>query len=264
MIAVSRRIAVGLALLAGFIITPFGSPTATADPIGNCTTTTGTIVAVDFAHWGGPIVRGCGVNSATGYALLQAAGFTTAGDRHDGAGFICRLGNGAFNGGAQYPTAAQDACIVTPPATAYWSYWLAPAGQNTWSYSPRGAATEVPKPGEVEAWVFGATNTAGTSGGPTFSPASVRAQYTAPPATSAPAGSTTSSTQRSTAPIDGFDQRACLDVVRSPDDQRRDHDDDNHSDDGSELLRRRHRHRGHRACPGPGPRPNPRSSPRRS
>ena len=66
-------------------------------------------------------MRGCGLHPSSGYALLHAAGFSTVGDNHDGPGFICRIGNGAFAGGAQYPTPAEDACILTPPAAAYLS-----------------------------------------------------------------------------------------------------------------------------------------------
>jgi hypothetical protein len=160
------------------------APGASAAPISQCTPHSGTIVAVDFEHWGGPIVRGCGVRQRSGYDLLHAAGFTTAGDQHDGPAFICRLGNAAFHAGTQYPTPGQEDCVLTPPAAAYWSYWIAPAGQNHWTYSQLGAMGEVPKPGEVQVWIFGGTNIAGThgSGVPKFSPAALRA-HDPPPAT---------------------------------------------------------------------------------
>jgi hypothetical protein len=180
--AVAAALFVAVGVLGAALGIGFGVGAAGADPIGNCTTSAGTIVAVDFAHWGGPIVRGCGVNQPNGYALLHAAGFTTTGDNHDGPAFICRIGNRAFAGGTQYPTPAQDPCILTPPASAYWSYWRAPAGQSTWSYSSGGAMSTVPKPGEVELWMFGGTNLDGTSGSgvPAISPDSVRAHNTAP------------------------------------------------------------------------------------
>jgi hypothetical protein len=107
--------------------------------------------------------------------LLHDGGFTTAGTQHDGPAFICRLGNAAFHGGTQYPTPDQEGCVLTPPASAYWSYWLAPRGQNSWTYSQLGAMSEVPKPGEVELWQFGATNVAGTEGRPTVAPETLRA-----------------------------------------------------------------------------------------
>jgi hypothetical protein len=159
------------------------APGAFAASIGRCTPHSGTIVAVDFAHWGGPIVRGCGLRQRSDYDLLHAAGFTTAADQHDGPAFICRLGNAAFHHGRQYPTPAQDDCVLTAPAAAYWSYWIAPAGQNHWTYSQLGAMSEVPKPGAVELWTFGATNIAGTrgSGVPAFTPATLRAHNPPPP-----------------------------------------------------------------------------------
>jgi hypothetical protein len=132
---------------------------------------------VDFAHWGGPIVRGCGIDQPSGYALLHASGFTTAGDAHDGAAFICRIGNRAFRDGTAFPAPSEDRCTATPSTSAYWSYWLAPAGQNTWTYSPVGPMGDVPRPGEVELWMFGSTDIGGTrgSGVPRFPPSKLRA-----------------------------------------------------------------------------------------
>ncbi len=148
---------------------------ASAAPLGSCSRSHGTIVAVDFAHWGGPIVRGCGVGKHSGYALLHAAGFTTAGDEHDGPAVVCRLGDAAFHHGTQYPTPNQTGCVQTPPTTGYWAYWVAPRGTNHWAYGPLGAMGDVPRPGEVELWIFGATNVAGTHGTavPMFSPSTL-------------------------------------------------------------------------------------------
>lgn len=155
----------------------FGRPgTAAADPIEQCTATSGAIVAVDFTHWGGGVVRGCDAHPTTGMNLLHAAGFTTTGTEHDGPAFICRLGTGTFNSGTQYPTPAEEPCVNTPQATAYWSYWIAEPGQQAWSYSRFGAGTQKPRPGEVEAWVYGGTDIGGTSGAPGFTPDSVRAK----------------------------------------------------------------------------------------
>lgn len=189
----SRLVPAGAMLLllsCGVSLQPFVLAPATADPIGSCTATTGTIVAVDFAHWGGPVVRGCGVGQPSGYALLQAAGFSTAGDNHDGPGYVCRIGNEAFQRGTQYPTVENEKCIVTPPVAAYWSYWLAPAGQDTWTYSARGATSDIPRPGEVELWTYGGTDVTGAAGSgvPTFNPDSLRAHNTAPEGGTVPSG----------------------------------------------------------------------------
>ncbi|MFC8823819.1 prenyltransferase/squalene oxidase repeat-containing protein [Streptomyces sp. NPDC057137] len=147
---------------------------AAADPIGDCTATTGAVVAVDFGDWGGDVVRGCDTTLTTGMELLHDGGFTTTGTVHDGPGFICRIGHDSFKGGAQHPTPADEACRLTPPADAYWSYWLAPVGQDHWTYSPLGALSQRPKPGEVQAWVFGPTDIGGSTGQPSFTPAEIR------------------------------------------------------------------------------------------
>lgn len=153
---------VALILLGAFATLTSGCiVTVGTTPIASCTSTTGVIVAVDFTHFqSGLIDRGCDTNITTGLGALRAAGFTTAGDTHDGAAFVCRIDN--------EPTPAQDPCIQTPPTTAFWSYWHANAGKNTWTLSSLGAASYQPKPGSVDAWAFGAEKP------PSFSPAQVR------------------------------------------------------------------------------------------
>lgn len=141
-------------------------PAATAAPIDRCSTTQGTIIAADFGHWGGPIIRGCGVQ-ANGqpdpdpYTLLHDGGFTVT--YVNGEPFVCRIGNAAFHGGTQYPTPDEDHCVVTPPASAYWSYWTAAPDATSWHYA---TMTEKPIVGGVSLWTFGATSTDGTQGAP--------------------------------------------------------------------------------------------------
>ncbi|MFF3093037.1 prenyltransferase/squalene oxidase repeat-containing protein [Streptomyces cyaneofuscatus] len=153
-----------------------GAAPAAADPIEQCTSTVGAIVAVDFGPFGGGVVRGCDTTPTTGFELLRDGGFTTEGTQHDGPGFICRIGNGTFNSGKQYPTPAKEACVLTPQVTAYWSYWIASPGQASWSYSPLGAMARKPQAGDVEAWVYGGTDVGGTTGRPAFTPDDVRAK----------------------------------------------------------------------------------------
>ncbi|WP_432129455.1 prenyltransferase/squalene oxidase repeat-containing protein [Streptomyces sp. bgisy082] len=163
------------------------APPAGADPIERCTRTTGAIVAVDFGRWGGPVVRGCDTTPTTGYELLHSSGFTTTGTGHDGPAFLCRIGNKSFAKGKEYPTPAEEDCVLTPQATAYWSYWIASPGQRKWTYSPLGAMSRTLKPGDVDAWVFGATDIGGTRGRPSFTPDEVRAEGGDPPAPGDPA-----------------------------------------------------------------------------
>jgi hypothetical protein len=198
-------------LIAGTIIAAAPPASAAAEPTGDCTTTSGVIVAVDFAHFGGPVLRSCGSTPTSAYTLLNQGGWHTTGTEHDGPGFICRIGYAGYHGGAQYPTPSQQACVLTPPTSAYWAFWYANPGQRSWNYSQTGAIAVKPEPGSVELWVFGGTSSGGTSGSavPTVSPASLRAQNTRRPGTvhhrvqqhrtTAPAGQTTPAGQATTA-----------------------------------------------------------------
>jgi hypothetical protein len=186
----ARVAAVILAIIASMAGAAVASPPAAAAalPMGDCTTTSGVVVVVDFAHWGGPVLRSCGSTPTTGYTLLNQGGWDTAGTEHDGPGFICRIGYAGYDGGTQYPTAAQEPCVLTPPASAYWAFWYAGPGQDAWNYSQAGAMSYHPAPGSVELWNFGGTSLNGGSGSavPTFSPASVRARNAAPPGAGRP------------------------------------------------------------------------------
>ncbi|MEO6701362.1 MAG: LPXTG cell wall anchor domain-containing protein [Jatrophihabitantaceae bacterium] len=189
--AAATRLLAGLALIVATVLGGAGSAAATAVPIGQCTTSSGVVLAVDFSHWGGPLLRSCGTTPTTGYQLLNQGGWHTQGTVHDGPGFICRIGYSGYQGGAGYPTS--DPCQNTPPTSAYWSYWHANPGQSGWTYSQAGAANYSSAPGSVEAWTFG-----GSGSSPGFTPDAVRAQNSSPaggpssapaPHTSAPAGS---------------------------------------------------------------------------
>ncbi|WP_412101994.1 hypothetical protein [Kitasatospora purpeofusca] len=157
-----------------------GPAAASPLPIEECTTTSGVVLAVDFSKWGGPLLRSCGTTPTTGYVLLNQGGWRTTGTGHDGPAFICRIGYSGFQGGKQFPTPDQEKCVLTPPATAYWSYWHADPGQNDWSYSQLGAMSYQPKPGSVDLWIFGGTNIEGTEGRPSVSPDTLRAHNTTP------------------------------------------------------------------------------------
>lgn len=176
-----------LALAAGALAATTGQAAAAPRPIGQCTTRSGAVLAVDFSDWGGPILRSCGTTPTTGYELLNQGGWRTTGTGHDGPAFICRIGYSGYKGGKQFPTPAQDDCVLTPPATAYWSYWHADPGENTWEYSQLGAMLYKPKPGSVDLWIFGGTNIEGTKGRPTVSPDQLRARNSRPTGGKAPA-----------------------------------------------------------------------------
>ncbi|MFJ3839639.1 hypothetical protein ACWGHI_08640 [Streptomyces sp. NPDC054912] len=168
----------------GLTVTAFAATAAPAgaapQPMSRCTTSSGVVLAVDFSRWGGPVYRSCGTTPTTGYELLNQGGWATTGTGHDGPAFICRIGYSGHQGGRQYPTPEQDDCVLTPPASAYWSYWHANPGQNTWEYSQLGAMLYKPKPGSVDLWIFGATNIEGTQGRPTVTPDQLRAKNARP------------------------------------------------------------------------------------
>ncbi|MFJ9245604.1 hypothetical protein [Streptomyces sp. NPDC101776] len=178
-----RRAVHGIAAL-GLTAAAFAATTAPAaadpQPMGRCTTTSGAVLAVDFSHWGGPILRSCGTTPTTGYELLNQGGWSTTGTGHDGPAFICRIGYSGYQSGRQHPTPSQDDCVLTPPASAYWSYWHADPGARTWQYSQLGAMLHRPRPGSVDLWIFGGTNVEGTEGRPTVTPDRLRAHNTQP------------------------------------------------------------------------------------
>ncbi|MEV0392077.1 hypothetical protein [Polymorphospora rubra] len=141
-----------LVLTAGLTI---AEPAPRAAYAAACTGTTGVTVVVDFTALGGSIeVRCAPGDPATGLAALQGAGFAVTGTARWGLAFICRLDG--------LPTAATEPCVNTPPASAYWSYWHAPAG-GSWSYSTLGATSYNPAPGTVEGWSFGSGAAPGIS-----------------------------------------------------------------------------------------------------
>lgn len=173
--------ATALLVLVGSGLTFLGVTPAAADPFGDCTATKGAVVAVDFGPFGGPVERGCDTTPTSGYELLHEGGFGTTGTEHDGPAFICRIGSGAFDSGKQYPTPDKESCVLTPQATAYWSYWTASRGQDDWTYSQYGAMDRKLKDGDVDAWVYGGTDVGGSTGQPTFTPDDVRAGGTTTP-----------------------------------------------------------------------------------
>lgn len=110
-------------------------PTASAAPTP-CKSTEVTVIVVGQG-------TGCARAGLTGAGALEDAGFTLTRVQTQ-PGFICRI-NGA---------PANDPCVRTPPATAYWSYWHAPLGGD-WTYSNWGADNRTAPAGTVEAWAFG-------------------------------------------------------------------------------------------------------------
>lgn len=139
----TRLSARAAAVVAGALALPvLGAAPATA---ATCSTSDGVSVVVDF---GGRIKTGCAAGDpASAWAALQASGFWVEGTQRFPTTFVCRVDG--------FPAPAQEACIQTPPASAYWALWSAPAG-GSWSYSTQGAATLNPAPGTAIGLAFGA------------------------------------------------------------------------------------------------------------
>jgi hypothetical protein len=169
-----------------------------------CAGVSGVTVVVDFASLGGGVTVACAPSDPTsGIAALKSAGFTA--ETVYNSAFVCRL-NGK-------PTPEQDKCAVTPPVSAYWSFWHAKPG-GTWNYSSLGADSYDPGPGTVEGWAFGAgkppsiappalvTRPAPTTPAPkaTTRPAPPSAASTPPPATSTSTVQTTTPSPSPTTP----------------------------------------------------------------
>ena len=150
---------------------------AGADPVADCSTTVGVVVAVDLSPWGGAVERGCDATPSTALAALQAD-FSVDGTAQYGDAFVCRIDGD--------PTVDQTPCTSTPPASASWSFWYADAGSASWTYATEGASTFRPQAGSAEAWTFGAAGTV-----PGFAPAAVRATNTSPAAGGGPGATTT-------------------------------------------------------------------------
>jgi hypothetical protein len=146
--------ALAAALVALAALSPASSP-ATAAPAtpsgaveaphtGACTHPDGVTVVVDFAAFGGGVaVRCAGWPVDSGYDALRRAGFQVT-DTQRYPGLLCRIDG----------LPADQACVVAPPASAYWGYWHARRGGD-WTYSSQGAGTREPTPGSVEGWAFG-------------------------------------------------------------------------------------------------------------
>ncbi len=156
---------------------------AGAAPAVHCST--GVVVVADFAPWGGDINSVCDATlPANASEALVAARFHPTGvAAYGGLNFICQIA-----GDPPHVT-----CASTPPANAYWSFWYADAGSDTWTYSPLGPESLEPRAGSVEAWVFGSN----TGAGP---PASFPSPNALRTATGRASGTTTTSTQPASSP----------------------------------------------------------------
>lgn len=165
------------------------APTATALTTwysGVCTgpdALTGTTVVIDFQQLNGnggvaaPTITRCSRNTTgvtrTGLKALQDAGVSVTGTQRWGLAFVCRIAGRPsatetlpITGNPTY----KEACVNTPPAAAYWSYWWANGTGTTWTYSSSGASGRNAVPGGFEGWSFSLNKTASTNPVPRVTP----------------------------------------------------------------------------------------------
>ena len=139
---VARFVAVCALLLAACFTG--AAPASAAE--GACPAGGGVTVIVDFGDLGPGVATRCAPGTpANGIAALQEAGFEVAGSQKYGLAVACRIDG--------KPGPDVESCTGMPSATAYWSYWHAPAG-GTWQSSQEGAQTAKPVPDGFEGWSF--------------------------------------------------------------------------------------------------------------
>ncbi|MGI9579500.1 MAG: hypothetical protein ACR2OH_14980, partial [Microthrixaceae bacterium] len=133
------------------------APARSAASAGPCPDDSGITVVVDPGDLGGPVqVRCVPQSAANGIEALAMADFEVDATVRF-SGFVCRIDGRPAN----------DRCVNTPPATAYWSYWVADRG-GPWCYSDLGAAVRGPVRGTVEGWSFSRSGTEGAPRSGTF------------------------------------------------------------------------------------------------
>ncbi|MFC4056211.1 hypothetical protein ACFOY4_41555 [Actinomadura syzygii] len=145
---------------------------------------TGVTVVIDFQELDGnggtaaPTITRCSPNASpgtqrTGIKALQDAGISVTGVAQWGLAFVCRLQSRPaatesipITGNPSY----KEACVITPPGSAYWSYWNATGAGTTWTYSSYGALNRNVVPGGFEGWSFSLNKTATTNPPPGVTP----------------------------------------------------------------------------------------------
>lgn len=131
---------------AGLTVLGISSPASAA----TCSTASGVSVIVDFKQLGGGIQGTCvaGGGGQRASSLFPTAGFPIDYVQSQ-PGFVCRVSG--------LPTASDEPCVDTPPATAYWGLWWSDGKTGTWTFSSYGVSSlKIPDGGYVAlAWKKG-------------------------------------------------------------------------------------------------------------
>src|SRR4051794_4088967 len=121
-----------LAAAAGGLGPGLANPAAGARTAAACTGTSGVSVVVEFNELGGGVQQACDPEGGgrAGDRVLRDAGFALDYVQRF-PGFVCRI--------AGLP--ADDPCVNTPPADAYWGLWWSDGESGKWTYSSLGVAS---------------------------------------------------------------------------------------------------------------------------
>ena len=151
-----RAAATALLLGVAAAVGPLSSGPADASA---CPGVSGVTVVVEFHELGAGSAQTCVADGAghTADRLLKDAGYSLDYVQRF-PGFVCRI-DGA---------PADDPCVNTPPADAYWGLWWSDGTTGRWTYSSLGAASlAVPAGGYVAmVWDGSAGTVAPTAGAP--------------------------------------------------------------------------------------------------
>jgi hypothetical protein len=179
-----RAVAVALLLGAAAVVGP--SPAEAS----SCPGTAGVTVVVEFHELGRGSAQSC-VGDGGGHTadrLLKDAGYALDYVQRF-PGFVCRIDG----------VPADDPCVNTPPADAYWGLWWSDGTTGKWTYSSLGAASlAVPAGGYVAMVWDGSTGsvppTARAAVHPTPTPTPTQPPTQTPTATPAPTPTNTPAT----------------------------------------------------------------------
>lgn len=181
MLRTIARVAAAAALAAAAYA---GLPTAPATAAG-CPTDHGVTVVVDFHQLGGGVQTACVADGGgqTASQLFPAAGFPLTYVQRQ-PGFVCRVSG----------KPADNPCVNTPPADAYWALYWSDGESGRWTYATSGAGGQhVPDGGYVAFSWQGSSDSTPPGASPTPHPSTSPTPTPAPTHTTAP-GHTGSST----------------------------------------------------------------------
>ena len=138
-----------------------GLPAAPASAAG-CASADGVTVVVDFHELGGGVQTACVADGGgqTASQLFPAAGFPLDYVQRQ-PGFVCRVSG----------KPADNACVNTPPADAYWALYWSDGKSGRWTYATSGAGGQhVPDGGYVAFSWQGSDDSAPPGASPTPHP----------------------------------------------------------------------------------------------